>query len=80
MVNMTLFRGMIIVGQLGRVWARNHLARKVFQSMTAVGFYSLMSKVYSENEYEDQIFTIVKYIQRMSMKIKSSLSMAIVIK
>ena len=43
---MIFYRTMIIVGQLGRIWVRSYFVKRVFQSVTAIGFYGLMTKVY----------------------------------
>jgi len=50
---------MIVVGQLGRIWAQGYQARRVYQTITAVGFYALMTKTYKDREdFVSQHFTL----------------------
>lgn len=60
MIYMHIYRAMIVVGQLGRIWAKGYQARRVYQTVTAVGFYALMTKTYNNKEQwaEEQLFVV----------------------
>ena len=47
---MTYFRIMIVVGQLGKIWVKGYRAKQIFQSISAIGYFSLMMKLYSYRE------------------------------
>ena len=62
---MAFYRGLIIVGQLGRIWSKKHLTRQLFQSATSIGFYGLMTRAYREREEYDSDITFIgskKYV------------------
>ena len=47
---------LILISQLGRVWSRGRIERKLFQSMTAIGFFALFLFKYDDsdkNEFND---------------------------
>lgn len=35
---------LILIGQLGRIWAKNSRARRIYQSISVLGFFSLLYK------------------------------------
>ncbi len=57
---MSILRLLIIVGQLGRIWSSSRMYSKVFQTMTAVGYFSLLTNIPKrlDNEERKQVFRI----------------------
>lgn len=43
-------RFLILIGQLGRIWSKNRLEIKIFQSMTAAAFFMLFIGKSNTNE------------------------------
>jgi hypothetical protein len=42
---MSILRGFILAGNLGRIWAKNHFVRRVFQSVSVLAYYQLMENL-----------------------------------
>ena len=47
---MKMLRVLILVGQVGRIWAKSSQARKIFQTITAVGFFSMVMNYKKDND------------------------------
>jgi len=52
---MSLMRTVILVGQLGNIWSKSRVLRKVFQSVSVIGYFELMESMYGDRS---QTFTI----------------------
>jgi hypothetical protein len=44
---------LVLVSQLGRVWAKNHMEKKIFSSMTAIGFFLLYLKTREDDKRQN---------------------------
>lgn len=53
---MSLFRTMIIAGQMGRIWATTSVGKKIYSSMAVVGYFGVTSN--NESPIYRQVFTI----------------------
>lgn len=47
---MSNLKYLILIGQLGRIWAKNHKTRKVFQTMAVFGFFGLLTSSKKEQK------------------------------
>lgn len=53
------YRTLIIIGQVGRIWAKRHFTRQLYQTATAIGFYGLMTKAYRDRDEYDSDITVI---------------------
>ena len=53
---MNKIRLLILVGQLGRIWSRDIVQRKVLQSAAAVGFFILFVRKYKADDKDEFYF------------------------
>ena len=65
MYYMNLLRGAMLLGSLGRVWARTRTAKNVYQTISIVAYFKLMS------DYENGTSTFV-VIPDLDIKAPSS--------
>ena len=47
---MKVLRVLILVGQIGRIWAKSHKARKMYSTITVVGLFSLLNNNNNSNK------------------------------
>lgn len=53
---MKRLRLLLLIGQIGRIWAKGYTEKRIFQSMAALGFFALFyKKGVSDNEANNQI-------------------------
>ena len=53
---MNVLRIVIVVGQVGRIWSKSAITKNIFQTMSALGYFSLMTDFYDSPR--SQIFNI----------------------
>jgi hypothetical protein len=41
---MVILRTLILIGQVGRIWARTRTTRRVFQTAAAIGYYAILTQ------------------------------------
>lgn len=63
---MSLIRAVIVVGQLGKIWAITSRNKKIFQSISSLAYFYLMETTYGNGN--EQFFTI----NDMSSRVESS--------
>ena len=52
---MNILRVVIVVGQIGKIWAVSAVNKKLFQSLSVLGYYYLMESTYNNSS---QVFTL----------------------
>lgn len=52
---MNILRAIIVAGQLGKIWSNSPRSKKVFQSISAVGYFYLMESL---SNGTNQVFTL----------------------
>lgn len=52
---MNFLRAFIVAGQLGKIWSKSSTNRKIFQSMSVLGYFYLMESI---NNGNNQVFTL----------------------
>lgn len=56
---MSILRTIIIIAQLGNIWARRRRHRRIFQSVSVVGYTLLMAQISnSKNGQKKQLFIV----------------------
>ena len=53
-----MFRYVILIGQIGRIWAKSRKTRRIFQTVAVLGFFGLLTKKDKkyDNIYKDDTF------------------------
>lgn len=52
---MNILRAAILIGQIGKIWAISSTHKKLFQSLSVIGYFTLME---SMNNNNGQVFTL----------------------
>ena len=42
---MSIYRGFVLLGSLGKIWAKSRLYRNMFSSMSVLAYFMLMSEI-----------------------------------
>lgn len=50
-----MLRAIIVIGQLGKIWSTTSKAKQIYQSMSVLGYFSLMETM---SNGTSQVFTI----------------------